>query len=295
MPIAVRLFLCRSVAFRIIAAACATAGLLTATCAASTVTYNDVGRSSIGTLLKVSAILTTSGSSLTIALRSYGAPTVAKADVLSSFYFNLADPITGLRPTLTYVSGTGQAYEVHSGANNDTPVAWSPQMWSTTGDSAKLASNLQAVKKFDEGWQFKVLNPPPGYPGLGFGIGTVANPDIASFIPGMEGSFDAKVVRGSEDGSAINLGIYSPGTGTDIDPRRGLDGARLVRGEAVFRFMSDTNLDTLKLQENAVFGFGTNPDSVMLPEPGTLPMLASAGLLTLGWVACRRMRCGAGA
>ena len=140
MPSVVCLFLSRSIALRIIAAACATVGLLTATSPASTVTYHDVGFSAAGTLLKVSAILTTSGSSLTIDLRSYGAPSVARADVLSSFYFNIADPVTGLRPSLTYVSGTGQAYEVHSGSNNDTPVAWSPPMWTTTPRSPSWRS-----------------------------------------------------------------------------------------------------------------------------------------------------------
>jgi hypothetical protein len=121
----------------------------------------------------------------------------------------------------------------------------------------------------------------------------VGNSDIADFFPGSTGSFNGKVVRGTDPASMINLGIYSTGTGSDINPNNGLDGARLIRTEAVFRFTSSRDLDSLTkswVQGNVTFGFGTGPDSVMLPEPGTLPMLATGGLFALGWIARRRMR-----
>jgi hypothetical protein len=44
------------------------------------------------------------------------------------------------------------------------------------------------------------------------------------------------------------------------------------------------------VQGNVTFGFGTNPDSILLPEPSTLPMLATGVLLALGWFALGRLR-----
>jgi len=287
----------RVLAHALPAAACATA-LLVTTASATTVTFTESGVSAAGTPLSVSATLATAAdaggpaNALKITLRSFGAPTKHAADVLSSFYFNLADPSDGVRPILTYLSGSGSAWEVHAGAANDTPVSWAPPTW-TPGSSDP--SDLVAVNDFDEGWQFKTISPPPAYPGLGFGIGTVGNSDIASFIPGATGTFDGKVVSGMAPGSMINLGIYSVGGGLDIDPVGVLDGARLVRTEAVFTFSADKDLSSLTdtwVQGNVTFGFGTGPDTVLLPEPGTLPMLAGAGVVALGWGARLRNRRG---
>jgi hypothetical protein len=274
------------------------------TCSATTITFTEAGLSMAGTPLLVSAKLETAAdaggpnNALRITLRSYGAPTVAKTDVLSSFYFNIADPVTGVRPTLTYVSGSGQAYEVRS-AGTDLAVSWAPNLltssgtWTTSGPGATAPSNLVAVKDFNEGWQFKTLTPPPAYPGLGFGIGTVGNSQLGDFVPGATEGFDGKVIRGTDPASMINLGIYSTGTGIDITPNGGLDGARLVRTEAVFTFTSNRDLDSLTdtwVQGNVTFGFGTGPDMVLLPEPGSLSIAAVGGLLAAGWRLRRRLR-----
>ncbi len=275
---------------------------------ATTITFTEAGVSAKGTPLLVSARLDTAGdaggpnNALKITLRSFGAPTKHAADVLSSFYFNLADPSDNQRPTLTYRSGTagpaatGQAYEVRSGT--DVPVSWSPQTWTTSGTGVSNLSNLVAVNDYDEGWQLKTLNPPPAYPGLGFGIGTVGNSLIWTFIPGgTDGNpegFDGKVVSGTDPGSMINLGIYSVGDGTDIDPAGALVNTRLVRTEAVFYFTSSKDLNSLTdswVQGNVTFGFGTGPDTVLLPEPGSLSLAVTGGLLGLGWVGRRRLRC----
>jgi len=268
-----------------------------ATCSATTITFTEAGTSAAGTPLLVSAKLETAADAggdnkaLRITLRSFGAPTKAKADVLSSFYFNIADPNDGVRPTLTYVSGSGQAFEVLT-SGPDKAVSWSPNLltssgtWTTSGAGANKLSNLVAVKDYNEGWQFKTLSPPPAYPGLGFGIGTVGNSQIGDFIPGATEGFDGKVVRGTDPASMINLGIYSTGTGTDIVPDGGLNGARLVRTEAVFQFTSSKNLDSLTqtwVQGNVTFGFGTGPDSVLLPEPGGVAIAAIGCLLAVGW------------
>lgn len=268
----------------------------------TTITFTESGTSIIGTPLSVSALIQTAAdaggpnNALRITLRSFGAPSRAPADVLSSLYFNIADPNTGVRPNLTYVSGSGQAYQVRSGAT-DTNVSWTPQTWTTTGTGAAVMSNLVAINNYDEGWQFKTLTPPPAFPGLGFGIGTVGNADIWKFIPGgtsgnPEG-FDGLVVRGISPSSMINLGIYSTGTGTDIDPVGTLDGARVVRTEATFLFSSDKDLDSLTqtwVQGNVTFGFGTNPDSVLLPEPSSQALAGVAGLSALGTIVLRMRR-----
>lgn len=278
--------------------------LVAATASATTITFTESGVSSIGTPLLVSARLDTAADAggpnnlLKITLRSFGAPTIGRADVLSSFYFNIADPNTGTRPNLTYVSGSGRAYEVRT-SGTDTAVSWTPNLvsgtgtWTTSGAGASNPSNLVAQKNFNEGWQFKTLSPPPIYPGLGFGIGTVGNGNIGAFIPGATEGFDPQVVSGTASASMINLGIYSTGTGTDITPDGGLNGNRVVRTEAVFTFTSDKNLDSLTqtwVQGNVTFGFGTGPDTVLLPEPSGLAIAAAGGLAATGWQVRRKTR-----
>lgn len=292
--------------------ACVTALLVSAaTCSATTISFTEAGASAAGTPLLVSARFDTAADAggddfaLRITLRSFGALTVFKEDVLSSLYFNLADPDDGVRPTLTYLSGTGRAYEVLAGTT-DRPVSWSPNLlassgtWTTSGSGVNDPSNLVAIQDFNEGWQFKTLTPPPAYPGLGFGIGTVGNSNIGAFVPGASGSiggFDGRVVRGAGRGDTmINLGIYSTGTSSafvDITPSVGLDGARLVRSEAVFTFRSDRNLSSVDqnwVQGNVTFGFGTGPDSVLLPEPGSLSIASLGGLFAAAWLLRKRKR-----
>lgn len=280
---------------------------------ATTITLDEFGYSTLGTYLHVSATLSTqygsdpndqSGSGekhyLKVVLRSFGAPTVGKADVLSSFYFNLADPESPFnRPSdLSLISGSGRAYQVNKNAA-DTAVSWSPQTWSTSGTAATAPSNLVAKVNLDGGWQFKSQIPPQAAPSLGFGIGTVGNSNITDFVPTGFG-FDGNVVRGNTPGDMINLGIYSDGTTdvlnlTDINPNGGLSGSRLIKTEATFMFYTPL-FDLLAVtgeswvQDNVTWGFGTGPETVFLPEPGTLPMLATAGLFPFGWFARRAMR-----
>lgn len=263
---------------------------------AAKMTFTEGAISPKGTPLFVSATLATGtdawgpDNSFLITLSSYGAPTRYAADVLTSFYFDLVNPFDGTRPTLTYVSGTGRAFEVRSGSNNDSPVSWTPQTW-TPGSTSP--SNLVAARSYDEGWQFKVFTPPPEYSFLSFGIGTVGNSGIQTYFPGADVSFNGRVVSGTAPGSMINLGIYSVGGGTDIDPTTGLDGARLVRATASFGFLADRSLvaaDGPALPKVVTFGFGTNPELILLPEPSAIPMVASAVIGGLLWRGRRLLR-----
>lgn len=294
-------------------AAVSAALFLASTAAASTITLEEQGYSTLGTFLHVSATLSTQTTAdplenpigpgehhfLKVVLRSFGAPTVGKADVLSSFYFNLADPVVpNFRPNdLQLVSGSGLAYQVNKNAA-DQRYSWDVSTRQWTANSS-TASTLVATNDGDEGWQFKSQDPPQQYPSLGFGIGTVGNSGITSLVP-TGFSFDGDVVRGDVPGDMINLGIYSDGTDgsgapVDLNPDGGLTGRRLIRSEATFMFYTagfDLRAveDESWVQGNVTWGFGTNPETVFLPEPGTLPMLATAGAVALGMAGVRRTR-----
>jgi hypothetical protein len=61
----------------------------------------------------------------------------------------------------------------------------------------------------------------------------------------------------------------------------------------VFTFESSKALDSLDqtwVQGNVTFGFGTGPDQVFLPEPGSLSIAAIGGVLAAGWRMQRRHR-----
>lgn len=285
---------------RVFAPVSATAILLTAAnCSADTLALSQSGLSAEGTPLFVSAIFTTGSAaggdnSLKITLQSSGAATRFKGDVLSSFYFNLANP-SGTTPlSLTYDSGFGQAFQVLSGTA-DQPVSWAPDLvngggtWTTTGTGVTALSNLVAQKDLNEGWQFITTTPPP-VPGFRFGIGTVGNTNIANFITGAS-SFNGDIVKGDAAESMINLGIYSTGTGSDADPASSLENARLIRAEAVFSFTSDQSLvgfDASWVHGDVAFGFGTDPDLVLVPEPGSLSIAALGVVLAAGWQVRKR-------
>ena len=270
-----------------------------------TVTFTESGISGAGNPITVSATLITSGTTLSIALSNIGPKTKAPADVLTSFYFGIADPNDGVRPTLTYLSATGTACKVLEEAGNDKFVSWqtSPQQLYTTGTAALAPSNLVARVNGDSGWQFRAFNNVA--PRLGFGIGTVGNSDIATIAgPAYAGAtFDPKIVSqpGPPGQTMINLGIYSNGNQPlpgDIDPEGKLDGSVLVNTRALFLFGSSKNLDAFGqswVQGNVTFGFGTGPSTVQLPEPGGIAMAATAAVTGLGWMVCRRRRAAAAA
>jgi len=257
---------------------------------ASTVTFIESGTSVDGHPLSVRAVLTGTANSLTVDLFNEGPASSNARDILTSFYFNIADPETGVRPTLTYVSGSGQAYKVTT-SGTDQPVSWTPQ---TLTGSSTLVSNLIAVNPGDQGWQFKTFSPPVTVPPtLGFGLGTVGN---SSLTPqGL--NFDGSVVSGANPGrTMINLGIYSLGTGTSgIVATDGIIDNFLIRNHAQFTFLvTGTEITSLNpfdaswVGGNVTWGFGTAPETIFLPEPasGTLAMMAVAA--GLGWFVRRQ-------
>ena len=264
------------------------------------VTFTESGISGAGNPITVSATLTTSGTTLSIELSNIGPKTKAAADVLTSFYFGLADPTDGLRPSLTYLLATGTACLVRADGN-DAFVSWQTvpqQKLFTSGTAALAPSNLVARVNGDSGWQFRAFDNVA--PQLGFGIGTVANSAIASVAgPDYAGAtFDPKIVSqsGSPGQTMINLGIYSNGNQPlpgDIVPDGKLEESVLVNSRALFVFGSSKKLDSFSeswVQGNVTFGFGTGPTTVLLPEPDGIAMAAIASVAGLGWLAVRRRR-----
>ena len=209
--------------------------------------------------------------------------------MLTSFYFNIADPVSGIRPVLTYVSATGHAYAVSkTGIHQDQPVSWTPQ---TLTGSSMLASNLIAVNPGDQGWQFRSFATPVTIPPtLGFGIGTVGNSDLTP--QGI--NFDGNVVKGTDAASMINLGIYSDGGSSGLLPTNGMQDNFLIRNHAQFTFNVVGGITTLNpfdaewVGSNVTWGFGTAPETLFLPEPQSCTLMAVAATAGIGWFAMRR-------
>jgi hypothetical protein len=242
--------------------------------------------------LTVQAILTGTDTTLTIDLANLGPASRKASDILTSFYFDVVDPTTGKRPGLAWQSAVGQAYKV-TASGTDQPVSWTPQ---TLTQGSTNPSNLVAVNRGDQGWQFKTFTPPVAVPPtLGFGIGTVGNSGLAS--KGL--NFDGNVVSGAGPGNTmINLGIYSNGGGTGgIVATVGIVDNFLIRNHATFTFqLTGTDVTSLNgfdatwVQGNVMWGFGTAPETVLVPEPGGIAMAAIGGLAWVGWLARRGIR-----
>lgn len=260
---------------------------------ATTVTFVESGTSIEGHPLSVRAVLTGTGSTLTIDLYNEGPASSDAKDILTSFYFNIADPTTGVRPVLTYTSGTGQAFKVTT-SGTDQPVSWTPQTLTLNSSSS---SNLIAVNNGDQGWQFKTFNPPATIPPtLGFGLGTVGNGTLAPPLYPADITFNGNVVSGNNPGrSMINLGIYSLGSGTSgIVATDGIIDNFLIRNHAQFTFnvvggITDLNpFDASWVGGNVTWGFGTAPETLFLPEPQSVTLVAVAAAAGIGWFARRR-------
>lgn len=262
--------------------------------------YDSGGRE----LLHVKAEFTSSGNKLFLDLSNLGPASVAKSDILTSFYFKCLDPSGRIAPEnirLNSLSASGKAFQVLAGAT-DVAASWTPKSWTTNPPTND--SNLIAAALGDQGWQMRSDLVPSSDFEYTFGIGTVGNSGLSPY------GFSSAVVNGTRypgpqaglagrlqgNDTMINLGIYSDGGLGDINPNGGLDRAVLVRGTARFEFSSPDltfgNNPNAFLDSDALFGFGTNPDHVIeLPEPGTLPMAGlffSGAVSIAGWKRLRR-------
>ncbi|MCE5276940.1 MAG: XDD4 family exosortase-dependent surface protein [Planctomycetaceae bacterium] len=233
---------------------CGLMGLMVSSADAS-VMLTASGYSATGDEVAFTAEVSISGDILTVQL-SNNSPVASNSrdDVLSSFYFDILNS-AGLRPSLNYVSATGD-------------------VWMTSRNSADVLqtadANLLADSSGDNTWQYKTMNAAL-MPFYGFGIGTVGNSGL-----GVNG-FSGNVVDG------VDYSIY---TGEVLT--QSLNGLLLVRGGATFTFSGATGFSDSDIKTSAIFGLGTGPDSLItgggtnnIPEPATAAMLVLGGVVAL--------------
>lgn len=202
------------------------------------------GLSSANVPVEFKAELTISGNNLTVQLTNQSpGSSLNPADVIGSFYFDIVNNLNA-RPTLTYISATGDVYL----GNKDNP------------DTLQTAgANLKAVNAGDNTWQFKTMNPALT-PFLGFGLGTVGNSNLTnSFNGNIVGNIDYSIYKGDVTTSNLNNRL-------------------LVKETATFNFTGVDGFTENDISRNFAFGLGTAPDSFLTPEPSTLLMLAIAAM-----------------
>jgi hypothetical protein len=234
------------------------------------------GTSAAGNPVSFAATLSIAGNALTVQLDNTSpVKSVDAADVLTSFYFDIASGTS--RPTLTYSSASGFLYLVRSGTT-DLPYYYTPQ---TFTQGSGTASNIRAVNNGDNSWQFRVMSA-ASPPNLGFGIGTVGNSGLSpnGFTPQIVG----------KGNTMINFGIYRGG---DIDPIGVLNNKYLVQNTATFTFTGVAGYTEANIVDRVVFGLGTSPDStltVSVPEPGGCALVAAAAAALAARRALRRSK-----
>ena len=198
------------------------------------------GISSAGVAVSFKAEMTISGDTLTLVLTNESpVNTLNPNDALGSFYWDIVNG-SNARPTLTYVSGTGDVYLADKN---------SPDVLQT------VSANLKAVASGDNTWQFKAMTPSQS-PFAGFGIGTVGNSAAAP------NNFNGNIV------GAIDYSIYKGDVTTS-----NLDNKLLVKESANFVFSGLTGFTEADIKPSGAFGLGTAPDSFLttiVPEPSSI-------------------------
>ncbi|MEX0670663.1 MAG: XDD4 family exosortase-dependent surface protein [Pirellulales bacterium] len=250
----------------------------------NTTTLTSSGTSMSGTPIASRATLTISNTTLTVMLENTSsADSAYPSDLLTSFYFDIVKS-GGVRPTLTSMSGTGSAWQVFTAAP-DVPINYSPPSPGgviPSGTGPHLSSNLVATKTNDNSWQFKSWSlglsqwDVMQFPQLGFGIGTAGNNGTTSGT--FFNKFNGNIVDGAD------FGIYRAAGDLTVH-NKSLNGLVLVRNSATFVFTSPdlTGFTVADVSPNHLFGFGTDPETVLTPEPEAIALLgcaaASVGVL----------------
>ena len=206
------------------------------------------GFSGVGTPVSFHANLSIAGDILTIQLYNDSTQSLAPADVLSSYYFDIVNG-SNARPTMTYQSATGDVWLTSR----------------THPDVLQQANaNLMALAPGDNTWQFRTMNNALN-PFLGFGLGTVGNSSLAP------NNFNGNIVGG------LDYSIYAGDVTT-----QNLNNTLLVKDHITFTFSGLTGFSEADISPRAAFGLGTAPDSMItVPEPTTLALIAAGGAAVL--------------
>ena len=224
------------------------------------------GFSSLGTPVSFKAKLTIAENTLTVVLSNASTVTSsAPSDLLSSYYFDIINSAS-VRPTLTYVSASGNVWLTDKAAAD---------VLQTANANLKVAIiSAGPPEKWDGKWDFKPMDATL-FPNLGFGVGTVGNNSSPFSIP-PENGFNGKEVDG------LDYSIYAGDVTT-----QNLDDTLLVKGPITFTFSGVSGFSESDISSQFVFGLGTAPASLMTPEPATLALLA-VGLGAIGMKRRRR-------
>ena len=270
---------------RAIAIAACMTGLVLSSASAGTI-FTVSGTLSGSYPASAEARFVCSGTTLTLTLHntSTTAPTQYPAQVLTSFYFDL-QVNGGIRPELTYVSGSGNVFKIIGNGGTAQPYVYTPPVTSGTAfQSGTGLSNLMASGTAYDTWYFRNdlnANLPPG---THFGIGTVGNStlDPNNFNAQYVDQIDFGIFSGDLTNPQGNLKPGSPG----------LNYPYLVKDEAVFMFYADQDIDAAQFLDPYVFGFGTNPDQTItiVPEPGAIILAGFGGAGCLLILRRRRAR-----
>ena len=205
--------------------------------------------------VKFTADLTIAGDILTLVLTNDSlnhvngaSPSLNPNDVLSSFYFDIVKG--GLRPTLTWLSATGDVYDGNNPGADTLAFAG--------------ADDLIAGAGLTHHWDFRGdIDFTPGTDKLTFGVGAAGNNSL------NPNGFSGAITDG------VDQGIYAGDVSTNNLT------VQLVKGLATFTFSGLTGYSEADLANEAIFGLGTQPDSTaFVPEPGTA-LLMGMGLMGL--------------
>jgi hypothetical protein len=264
-----------SFASAIVLAALATALVMGAAASApGAVVFSAEGLSAEKSPVAFRATFAIAGDTLSLLLENVSpVASTRSADLLSSFAFDVVGP-GGRRPEPRLVSATGRVVQVVAGGP-DTPVVYTPP--ARAGGRGSILpgcglSDLAATKPGDETWQFRTLDP-RAFPGLAFGIGTVA----ASHLD--PNGFDPAVVG---KGAAMTDFAIARG---DVEPQGNLRHRTVVRDAARFTWSGFTGFSAADVVPRVMFGAGTGPDTVLIavPEPATATV--ALGLIVAAAVA----------